>query len=299
MGYEDDLKKEAEALSKETERLSNSSEALQPIEKKEDKENRKPRLQQQFEAQQAKKYGQSSTATGAAKKVGGGCCGSCGLILFLFIAAMTAIPTIFIEQTAFIDGDTHNFNPTEQLEQVQELAGTGAFLVNIEAQYVRADGTMDLHAEYDPQTTYEFYLPLAETPEDKKLVGTTPLANGRWYTKVEVEVSEPWKNFNVTGISNGVGYEYNYFNLGMNREDYGPVQASPDNIVPAPSCSFEKIWQTAIAQGAPEDAVAMITYDKNGYEFEIRGTSISFEFNQNCEIIRDPFALIYKKTKKG
>jgi len=42
-----------------------------------------------------------------------------------------------------------------------------------------------------------------------------------------------------------------------------------DDVVPPPKCDLRAFWKEAVAAGAPADAVAEITYDRNGWSFAI------------------------------
>jgi hypothetical protein len=48
-----------------------------------------------------------------------------------------------------VPGDATRFDPLAALDEAQALAGEGAQLASLTAQYVRADGTMDLNASLD------------------------------------------------------------------------------------------------------------------------------------------------------
>jgi hypothetical protein len=68
----------------------------------------------------------------------------------------------------------------------------------------------------------------------------------------------------------------------MSKTTSAPV-ADTVAIIPPPACSLQALWQTAIVRGAPPDAVAAVEYDKDGYTFTIRGTSVTIRLGPDCQ----------------
>jgi hypothetical protein len=58
-----------------------------------------------------------------------------------------------------------------------------------------------------------------------------------------------------------------------------------DEFVGYPDCSFAAIWQEMIARGAPAEGVAFITYNADGYSFNISGVGIG-EVTPGCVVTR-------------
>lgn len=190
-----------------------------------------------------------------------------------------------LADTRPVPGDPRRFDPVAALPGVRDYAGEKANLVSISAYYVRADGTMDLNASYDPKpnVTYEFYRE-ASPPENAPPVGAGGTAGGAWYEKVTISAYEPGQWRHVTRIGGGVSTEYSYENQGMERDIDSPTATIYDTFVPDPACSFTRLWSTALERGAPADAVAIIEYDSYGYDFSISGADISLEFDQDCKL---------------
>ena len=76
----------------------------------------------------------------------------------LFFACGIAI--IFIsgiaEGTWFVPGDPANFDPLEVFEEVQNHAGEDVRFLGMQMKFIRPDGTLDLHASYNPSVEYVF-----------------------------------------------------------------------------------------------------------------------------------------------
>jgi hypothetical protein len=80
------------------------------------------------------------------------------------------------------------------------------------------------------------------------------------------------------GTVNG---EYWHTNEGVTVDFSSPgAQALPEALA-APSLSTREMWEKALSLGAPRDAVASISYDEEGYEFDITGTGFSLRWEVN------------------
>lgn len=83
----------------------------------------------------------------------------------------------------------------------------------------------------------------------------------------------------------GVAQRYWYVSNGLDL-DAGDVSGKPgQRPVPPPACAFARLWDAAIAQGAPKDAVAQIRYDARGYTFNIPGI-FNRRFSADCTVAR-------------
>ncbi len=186
-------------------------------------------------------------------------------------------------ETQPIDGDPSRFNPFASYESVAAFAGNGAQLTEITAQYVRADGTMDLNADYTPapNTTYEFVREIPR-PADAPPIGVAGTTDGAWYEIVTIRVYEPGQRRRVTRTSSSGNSTYFYTNEGMERTVSTPT-TNIDPVLSPPSCAISRLWETAIARGAPADAVAIVDYDEDGYTFNITGVMV-LRFNQECTL---------------
>jgi hypothetical protein len=174
-------------------------------------------------------------------------------------------------RTVEIAGDATRFDPVAGLDQAIALAGPGARLEGLRASGVRRDGTQDLTATYTPapHATYSLYRD-APPPVPAPPLGAGGSADGRWYQSLIVQAYRPGQQRQVTSIGGGIGLRIRYTNRGLDLAE-GAVSGEPRSDLPAPACPFVRLWDDAIAQGAPADAVAQISYDDRGYRFNIPG----------------------------
>lgn len=206
-----------------------------------------------------------------------------GLFLscFLMIFGCNILSGIFIEQTWLVPGNASSFDPVASYEAVHNHAGSDTQLVSIEAYYVKADGTVDLYASYRPRVNYEFVREMANPPADAPPVGAGGRVNGKWYEPIEVQLYEPFSGWTVKSGNNS----YTYMNLGMDREaDNSPIMRDGEFTTLAPACSFKQLWSTALERGADQNAVAIINYDREGYDFSISDLRVYLEFDLNCRL---------------
>jgi hypothetical protein len=186
-----------------------------------------------------------------------------------------------------VTGDASKFDPLAGLADAQNFAGQDAKLATLTATYVRADGTMDLTATYSPSPRTEYtFLREIPRPSDAPPVGVAGSTKGPWYEPISIEAYTPGQTSHVTSYGGGINTEYNYTNQGMLKEVKDPTTDPFDDIVSAPpTCKFVDFWKTAIKQGAPEEAVAIIEYNSDGYSFNISGT-ISLHFDMKCKLVK-------------
>lgn len=210
--------------------------------------------------------------------------------IIIFIALIIIVPTllisIYVEKTTSVPGDPNRFDPISTFQQVQSYAGPDAKFTELEAQFVRPDGTMDLNANYQPgpRVNYQFYHELERPPQNAPPLGAGSKLDNKWYERIRVTISKPWQSFYVSSTGGGVNSRYNYINFGMQRKNDPPTSSTQAAIAPAPTCPFEQLWQQASQQGAPADAVATIHYDHGGYTFTIEGTKIKLIFAFDCTL---------------
>lgn len=188
-------------------------------------------------------------------------------------------------ETQAITGDASNFDPLESLAQAQAMAGEDAKLATIDATYVRADGTMDLTATYSPAPRTEYtFLREIERPADAPPVGVAGSTAGPWYEPITIEAYRPGQQRRVTSTGGAVNTSFTYTNEGMTKQVEDPTTNPFDEIAPEPTCDFVDLWKAAIKEGAPEEAVAIIQYDAEGYTFNIVGT-IVVRFDHDCKVL--------------
>lgn len=197
---------------------------------------------------------------------------------------MTALTGVEAPQTQPLTTDPNNYDPFIGLEQARALAGEDAMLISINAYYVRSDGTMDLNASYTPapRTEYKFVRKVAR-PEDAPPVGVAGSTNGQWYEPLTIEVYRPGSRRHVSITSGGSRVSFDYTNEGMVRDVDSPTTSLSGEIVEDPKCATKQLWSIALENDAPQDAVAIIEYDADGYDFNISGV-VYLEFTPDCKL---------------
>jgi hypothetical protein len=177
-------------------------------------------------------------------------------------------------ETYSLDGDVRHFEPFKRLDQIRDKVGPGAVLTKIEAAFVRSDGTMDLEAEYTPAptVTYTFVVPMADPPDNAPPVGAGRGPNDKWFKRVRVECGSIGKRQTVSRSNGGSTTKFSFTNEGMTIERKDPESGQIPPAVDAPKLLCSDLWSMAIRKGAPNDAVAMISYDQQGYNFHITGS---------------------------
>jgi len=204
--------------------------------------------------------------------------------LALFMAGIFAYTSVVAEHTWLPPGDPAHFDPVAGFGRIQTHAGAGARLLGFEARFVRADGTLDLGASYEPPPSVEYRF-VRELPGPPK--GTPPVGAGRgkgdhWYEPIRVTVTRPWQLRSVSRTAGGIRTRYQYFDLGMAR-DGGRAQAGPEaTFAPRPACPLRDLWKLAAGLGAPSGAAAVVRYDSTGYSLRIEGTQIDLAFGVDC-----------------
>jgi len=184
-----------------------------------------------------------------------------------------------------VNGDVTKFDPILALPgQVSDFAGDEAKLISLEAKFVKSDGTMDLTASYHARTDYKFMRQLDEAPADAPPIGAGGSLDDVWYEPVRVSAYDPGQVRHVTSMGGNYSYSGNYVHKGMEIDVGKPVSKLNDPLLDIPVCSFGSLWEKAIEKGAPKDAVAMITYGEEGYEFVIGDAKIYLLFDDNCQL---------------
>jgi hypothetical protein len=136
-----------------------------------------------------------------------------------------------------VPGAPHAVDPIALLPVARAQALVRESLVSIEARFVGSNGLVDLDAKgYQGSITYTFGETPPEPPRDPSLPIGAP---------------QPYR--------------------AMPRQarvllDLGGLRAEPVNLgyagrtVPDPKCSLQDVWKAALDAGAPEGAVAIVTY---------------------------------------
>jgi hypothetical protein len=184
--------------------------------------------------------------------------------------------------TREVPGDAAHFDPVASYSSVLNYAGTGAELVSVDAYYVRSDGTVELNASYSPApyVNYNFVRKLDKAPPNAPPIGAGGANTAPWYEPVEIHLYQPgqWRQVTSGGSS------YTYVNKGMERSVDDPVNGLRNPVVPPPACPYAKLWSVALTKDAPAEAVAIIRYNADGYDFSISGLSVYLKFDMACKL---------------
>lgn len=200
------------------------------------------------------------------------------------LAILAILLTLFVliesfHETYFLKSDASRFDAFAALPEVESHVGEGAKLASVYVDFVRADGTLDLYAKYEPRATYIFY---REVSGEKDLpTGANGVnANGKILEGVTAEVYRPFKWQCETAAGSSACY---YFNKGLDIHRFVATSA-PTTYVENPKCKIYDLWQQAIVKGVPNDAVAKISYNASGYDFAIEGTDVKLHFGSDCNL---------------
>lgn len=210
--------------------------------------------------------------------------GACGPLFFFVLAPSLGWFNVFGEDTRAVPGSESAFDPIAVFGEIEAYASgenAEALLVSLEARYVRSDGTLDLNASYKPRVTWKFILPVPP-PADAPPIGAGGAVDARYFQNITVEAYTPGQMRHVETISGGVSTSYTYRHLGLERVE-GSVTSRREQTNPAPQCHFSELWEYALTQEVPADAVAIITYDRNGYEFRIGDIGVRILFDMDCK----------------
>jgi hypothetical protein len=187
--------------------------------------------------------------------------------------------------TRSVPGDAAHFDPVASYPSVLNYAGAGAELISVSAYYVRSDGTVELNASYSPAPSvdYEFVRKLDKAPANAPPIGAGGANTAPWYEPIEIHLYQPgqWRQVSSSNVS------YTYVNKGMERSVDDPENGLSHPVIPPPACPFAKLWAAALTKDAPNDAVAIITYDAEGYNFSISGLSVYLKFGADCKLINN------------
>jgi len=199
-----------------------------------------------------------------------GIAGFVGLILY-FTVFSNSCAKMMGEETYPLAGDPARFDPFLAIPDIKSKLGPDAILLEMDASFVRSDGTLDLKAQYKPAptATYRFRVPIKEAPKDAPPIGAGRRPGDIWIQDVRVDVYEPGMRRHVSRISGGTRSSYSYTNEGMDVDRSSPQMGSLEESLPEPKITTKEMWDFAISKGADKDAVARVSFDDDGYEFTI------------------------------
>jgi len=195
------------------------------------------------------------------------------------VGKMMGVETI---QSRELAGDPARYDPIAGMPAMRAFAGEGAQLVGFEAVFVRSDGAVDLTATYTPSPRVRSeWLVKVPAPSDAPPVGAGGL--GTWYRRVTVEAYRPGQGGRVSTRGPGGAFTYSFENEGMTRRIDPPAAQRDVVFLDPPSCKLAELWRIARERGAPGDAVAVIEYDEEGYDFSIRDVRFDLPFDRACQ----------------
>ena len=206
------------------------------------------------------------------------------LVILLMIAALGVfIFAMIVGPEVLRDGSLSNLKqPAERFDPIQALPDVGAMMGpstrywQFMAQGVRSDGTVDLTADYAPLVTYQSFAESASTGAPLGAPGQAAMQ------LVIVHAMRPGWHV-ASRDSDGTSWR---LSRGLERSQI-PWHAHTTGLPTSssPTCPLAKLWEQAIAQGTPADAVAQIVHNAQGYRFTIEGTSIEHRFDQGCSLL--------------
>jgi hypothetical protein len=207
-------------------------------------------------------------------------------LLSNLVGGITGIQTL---QTRAVPGTASSFDPISNFQAVREFAGPDAQFISLRASNVRSDGTLDLTATYSsaPRVEYNFAREIPR-PADAPPVGAGGTGTGPWYEPITVEAYKPGQRSQISTVNGGVRVSFQHVNEGLTRSVSVASTGLADKLVDAPQCSFKNLWQTTLEANrkAQKDAVAIISYDSDGYDFVISGLGVSLQFDMDCRLKR-------------
>src|SRR5258708_31770528 len=190
------------------------------------------------------------------------------------ITALSYFQGYVVKGTRPIPGDVAKYDPIASYPQIVQFAGGNPKLLSIDMKFVKADGTLDLTADYGAEVYYYFAHVLDRSPTNASPLGAGGNPGGTYAEAITVHLVKPgMRNYRRDNY-----YDYAISSL--------TLSASPltQTILDPPSCPLKQLWDAAIKHDAPANSVAHIEYGDYGYTFSIEGTQIHLEFDPNCQL---------------
>lgn len=171
--------------------------------------------------------------------------------------------------------DPATLQPETICDKVAAYAGLEAVLVKM---IVRSDATLNFEKgffEYDAPNyvDYVFSMP-AQTPirdpDDK--TNNEPISEEEWSNRLKLitDTDDPYRQITISigrigGISKSQKWDFDIRDMTVTSVKKKDEKAEGIR----PPKSFKQIWEMALKEGAPENALATIEYDARGYAFNI------------------------------
>ncbi|MBA3869795.1 MAG: hypothetical protein H0X30_11665 [Anaerolineae bacterium] len=182
----------------------------------------------------------------------------------------------FVRGTRPIPGDAAKFDPIAAYPDIAKFAGDNVQVERIEMKFVKSNGTLDLTGSYGAEVDYRFVHILDNAPDNAAPLGAGGKPGGTYAEHIYVNVVKP-------GASGGAKNQY--YNFGMTHQVIA-AQLLTEPTAEPPTCSAKQLWDIALKNDAPANAVATINYDSTGYRFSIKDTSVNLQFDTSCNLIK-------------
>ena len=197
--------------------------------------------------------------------------GSC----FGLVALSTYAVGYFVRGTHPIPGDAAKFDPIASYADIAKFAGDNVQIERIDMKFVKSDGTLDLTASYGAEVDYRFVHILDNAPDNAAPLGAGGKPGGTYAERIYVTLAKPGQAGSAKD---------QWYNFGMSRQVI-PAQLLTEPTAQLPACSAKQLWDAAIKNDAPANAVATIDYRSDGYTFDIKDTSVHLHFDTSCNLI--------------
>jgi hypothetical protein len=195
---------------------------------------------------------------------------------FGLVALSTYAVGYFVRGTRPIPGDAAKFDVMATYPDILKFAGDNVQLLDLSMKFIKSDGTLDLTAGYGAAVSYRFAHILDAAPTSAAPLGAGGKPGGTYAETVDIDIEKP---------STKGGTRDQYYNFGMTRIDV-PSRLLTETVAVTPTCSAKQLWDVAVKNDAPANAVATIDYRSDGYTFDIKDTSVHLRFDISCNLIK-------------
>ena len=183
----------------------------------------------------------------------------------------------FVRGTRPIPGDASKFDPIAAYPDIAKFAGDNVQVERITMKFVKSDGTLDLTSNYGAEVDYRFLHILDNAPDNAAPLGAGGKPGGTYAERIYVDVVKPGQAGSAKD---------QWYNFGMTHQVIPAQLLTETTRVDAPTCSAKQLWDVALKNDAPANAVATIDYDSSGYRFSIKDTSVNMQFDTACNLIK-------------
>jgi hypothetical protein len=176
------------------------------------------------------------------------------------------------------------YKPVTYYDRIRRDCGSGCKLLKMVAKNVASDGTMDLTKT--GLVTFEF-----KNLKRTKKVKVKGKKKKKKASKVVSSGKGKYEKVIITVPKIGGSSRVNKMVMGRSTRTYN-VRTTHSATVKGPTCKVLDLWKQALAKGADGAYLANITYDRDGYLFEIKSKGFKMAFNQQCKPSWAPSKLV-------